>query len=406
MSPVDPVPPLPDRRFADSLLLVATIGIFQTGLGILAALIPVSLAHAGTPVALSGLVLSSGSAGFLLGCLVVPAVVRALGLQGSLYAAVAVSGLCSLLLWVTGPGAAWILVRGVSGFASGIVFPIVEAWLADRAPSGRRAAVFSLYQITSRSVYALAQLSLAWVDPAAATLFLAAAIAAIFTPTPSLAVSRAAPRPGQRLVGAMLAVPRKAPAAAGGAFAHGLVTSAATSLFPLWALARGFSVERVALVLVSLQIAAILVQIPVGLVADRLDRRVVMAAIALACAALSALGPQAVALPFAIQPLVFGLWGASFYPLYSVAVAHMNDIARPDERVAWGGSLLVLWGVGATIGPMLGGAAMDALGPGALFAFTALGSFAMFAFLVWRLSAQRRERKPGQPLGVPFDSPP
>ena len=81
-------------------------------------------------------------------------------------------------------------------------------------------------------------------------------------------------------------------------------------------------------------------------------------------------------------------------------------IAQPDERVAWGGSLLVLWGIGATIGPMLGGAAMDALGPGALFAFTALGSFTLFVFLVWRLYAQRRKRKPGQPLGVPFDTPP
>lgn len=394
-----------DRRGVDSVLIVACIGIFQMGLGILAALIPVNLAHAGLPVSLSGLVLSAGSAGFLAGCLAAPAVISRAGITPSLVAAVAVSSATSLALWIIGPGAGWILLRGISGFASGIVFPILEAWLADRAPTGRRAAFFSLYQVTSRSVYALAQLSLAWVDPAAVTLFLAAAIAALFTPTPSLAVSTAAPAPGRRVLGAMLDVPVKVPAAAVASFAHGIVTASATSLLPIWAIGQGLPVERVALVLVGLQVSAILLQVPVGLVADRLERRAVMAGLALLGLALSVVAPTAPQWPPHLQPVLLGLWGASLYPLYSVAVAHMNDIASPQERVTWGGSLLVIWGIGATLGPVLTGAAMDAQGPGALFAWTALADLALFAFLVWRLNARRRARgKSGSDL--PLDGPP
>lgn len=397
--------PLTDRRGVDSVLVVFSIGIFQTGLGILAALIPVSLAHAGLPVSLSGLVISAGSAGFLLGCIVAPQLVRAVGVRPALYGAVAVSVAMSVGLWLWGVGAGWIVIRGISGFASGIVFPVIEAWLADRSPPGRRAAFFSLYQITSRTVYAVAQLSLTWVDPASAALFLAAAIAALFTPMPCLAVSRPAPSPGQRVFGAMLDVPRKAPAAAVSSFAHGLVTGASTSLLPIWAVAQGLSIERIAVMLVALQIAAIVLQIPVGLLADRVERRVVMAGIALAGAALSAAAPSMLALPIEVQPLLFGLWGASSYPLYSVAVAHMNDIARPEERVAWGGSLLVIWGIGATAGPITVATAMQALGAGALFAATAGCSLTLFAFLVWRLSTQRRQRKPHQP-DIPIQGPP
>lgn len=388
---------VPDRRGLDSFLVVFSIGIFQTGLGILAALIPVSLAHAGLPVSVSGLVISAGSAGFLLGCIVAPQVVRAVGVRPALYGAVTVSAAMSLGLWLWGVGAGWILIRGISGFASGIVFPVIEAWLADRSPAGRRAAYFSLYQITSRTVYAVAQLSLTWVDPASAALFLAAAIAALFTPMPSLAVSRPAPSPGQRVFGAMLDVPRKAPAAAAASFTHGVVTGASTSLLPIWAVAQGLTIERIAVMLVALQIAAIVMQIPVGLLADRVERRVVMAALALTGAVLSAAAPSLLALPVEVQPLLFGLWGGSAYPLYSVAVAHMNDIARPEERVAWGGSLLVIWGIGATVGPLAVALVMQSLGAGALFACTAGCSLTLFAFLVWRLSTQRRQRKPHQP---------
>jgi MFS family permease len=390
-------PGVVDRSAIDSFLIVAAIGIFQTGLGVLAALIPVSLAHGGLPVSLSGLVISAGSAGFLAGCIVAPTIVRVVGVRPALYAAVAISAAMSVSLWLWGVGGGWILIRGISGFASGIVFPITEAWLADRSPAGRRAAYFSLYQITSRSVYAAAQLSLTWVDPASVALFLAAAIAALFAPMPCLAVSRPAPSPGQRVFGAMFDVPRRAPAAAAASFSHGMVTGASTSLLPIWAVAQGLSVERIAVMLVALQLAAILLQVPVGLLADKLERRVVMAALALLVAVLSAAAPSLLFLPVELQPILFGLWGASAYPLYSVAVAHMNDIARPDERVAWGGSLLVIWGIGATVGPLLVATAMQGLGAGALFACTAGAGLALFAFLVWRLSVQRRQRKPGRP---------
>ena len=285
------------------------------------------------------------------------------------------------------------------------MFTVLEAWLADRAPPGRRATFFSAYQISSRTVYAIGQLSLAWVDPTSLVLFMVAAVTALLAPAPSLAVSVAAPKPGRRVLGSMLDAPRRAPAAAAAAIAHGAVTACTTSLFPLWAIAQGMTVERVAAVLVALQIAAIVLQVPVGLLADRLDRRVVMAGLALFSAVLSAVAPTGLVLPVAVQPLLFGLWGASLYPLYSVAVAHMNDIATPEERVTWGGALLVLWGVGSTGGPLLAAVVMEFVGVGALYAFVTAITLALFAFLVWRLNIKRRARL-ANPPDLPMEGPP
>lgn len=389
----------------DAALVVACIATFQIGLGMLAAVIPVNLAQSGVSVSLAGLIISASSAGFLLGCICAPVLVRSVGVQPALYGAAALSAVGALLLWVFGVGVNWLVIRGVTGFSTGIVFTVLEAWLADRAPPGRRAVYFSAYQISSRMVYAAGQVSLAWIDPASLALFAVASLTALLAPMPSLVVSVAAPAPGKRILGAMLDAPRRAPAAAAGAFTQGVVTAVATSLFPLWAVAQGVAIERIAAMLVALQIAAIVLQVPVGYLADKLDRRVVMAGVALLCAVLSAVAPSALGLPLALQPVFFGLWGAAAYPLYSVAVAHMNDIATAEERVAWGGSMLVLWGIGSTFGPLLAAFGMQGLGAGALFPFVTAVSLGLFVFLVLRLNAKRRT-KPATPPDITMEGPP
>ena len=46
-------------------------------------------------------------------------------------------------------------------------------------------------------------------------------------------------------------------------------------------------------------------------------------------------------------------YGAFAYTLYSLAVAHANDHARPEDFVKVSGGLLLLYGFGTMIGPML-----------------------------------------------------
>ncbi|HZA92306.1 MAG TPA: hypothetical protein VE420_06745, partial [Gemmatimonadales bacterium] len=49
-------------------------------------------------------------------------------------------------------------------------------------------------------------------------------------------------------------------------------------------------------------------------------------------------------------------------PTYSIVTAHVNDMVQPGEFVAAAGGLLILLGMGATIGPVIAGAAMTEFG--------------------------------------------
>ena len=74
------------------------------------------------------------------------------------------------------------------------------------------------------------------------------------------------------------------------------------------------------------------------------------------------------------------------YPVYSLNVAHANDLAEPHEYVTLSSGIMILYGMGTVTGPLMAGTLMQALGPSALIAF--LGSaFALYAaYAAWRIT--------------------
>ena len=58
--------------------------------------------------------------------------------------------------------------------------------------------------------------------------------------------------------------------------------------------------------------------------------------------------------------LCTAILGGTIVPTYSVVMAHVNDAVGEGEFVAASGGLLIVQGIGATAGPLLGGLAMSA----------------------------------------------
>ena len=94
-----------------------------------------------------------------------------------------------------------------------------------------------------------------------------------------------------------------------------------------------------------------------------------------------------------------GAWGALAFPMYSVAVAHANDFAQKGEYVMVSGGLLLMYGVGAIVGPFLAAGAMTWVSDSVLYLFTAVVHLLIFAYVLLRL--QRRASAP-MDQHVPF----
>src|SRR5690606_12119608 len=59
------------------------------------------------------------------------------------------------------------------------------------------------------------------------------------------------------------------------------------------------------------------------------------------------------------------IYGGFTFSLYPLCVAHSNDQVAPHELVRTASSLLLVYGMGATVGPFLMGGLMAAFGPAA-----------------------------------------
>src|SRR3546814_11555888 len=92
-------------------------------------------------------------------------------------------------------------------------------------------------------------------------------------------------------------------------------------------------------------------QWPIGRLSDKLDRRRVLTAVTFAAAvAAVAAGAVADGAVLGLYAMMFLLGGMSL-PMYSLCIAHTNDYLAPKQMVAASGTLMLVGGAGAILGP-------------------------------------------------------
>lgn len=364
--------------------IVAGASLLQVANGMIALLLPVRLAAEGHSSTVVGLIGTAYGAGFLLGCLRVPHLVRAFGHIRAFAALAALASATTLLFLATPQAWIWILLRFVTGFALAGLFSTVEGWLAASTPNLSRGRVLAAYLILNKLSTIVGQVLVGAGWFGTATLFGMAGGVFSLALIP-VALTRTPEPPPPRLVGLHLGeMWRIAPAAVAGCLGAGLLNSAVPGLVPVWAARLGLPVGLVAVLLAAMQLGSLLVQWPLGWLSDRLDRRHVILACVGGVALMSLLILALGAAPPALLVALFGMWGAFSMSFYGICVAHAGDHAQPDEMVRVAGAALFAWASGGAVGPLLAAPLLDLLGPGGLFIYAAAISTALALFIAWR----------------------
>jgi MFS family permease len=170
-----------------------------------------------------------------------------------------------------------------------------------------------------------------------------------------------------------------------GCLGVGLTNGAFWALAPVFATGESDDATTVAVFMSIAVIAGAVGQWPLGRMSDRMDRRrvIVLSCGGAVCAAalLAVLDP---AQDWMLLPTAFA-YGLFAFPLYSLCVAHTNDFAEKNRYVEVACGLLLVYAVGAVIGPIVGSIFMYFIGRGGLFAFTALTHVCLIGYAVYRL---------------------
>jgi MFS family permease len=341
----------------------------------------------GFSTAALGLMGTAWAGGFVAGCYFAPRIVRRAGHVRAFGTFAATGAIIALLTGLIIDEYAWIMLRAFTGFTMAGAFMIIESWLNEKATNENRGTVFGLYMMVTYASIMGGQMIVAGGDVHSASLFMITGIFFCLSLIPTAVSTQSTPKPLQDVKLDLKGLYVNSPVSAVGCLLIGIANGAWGTLGAVYGARIGIPTPAIALMMSLVVIAGAAMQLPAGRISDRTDRRYVLAGAAF-CASVFALviflfQPQSTALV-----LVFAAcYGAFAYTLYSIAVAHANDHASSGDFVKVSSGLLMLYGFGTMIGPLLAAALMG-LRPEGLFLATAFAHLALAGYALLRIRAR------------------
>jgi MFS family permease len=332
----------------------------------------------------AGLIVTGLSAGGLAGCILTGPLVRRVGHARGFMVLSALIALSNASVGAGTYPVLWIAARALYGFSICGLFIVAQSWLNDAAANnvrGRVMAVLSVAYIAGLGV-GYSMLALVDIEQAQAPLIGIAFTALSILPVGLTRLAQpAAPRAASI---ALRQAWRISPVGIAGMLAVGGLSMSISGFAPIHATAKGYSQDDVAMLLAAMPLGTLILQIPLGWISDRIDRRFVLAAAAAlaAAAGLAAVGFDGRTLMLLV--VVYLVWDGAAESIYSLASAHANDRASKEDMVALSSSLLFAWALAGFVVPGIVTGLSVVFGTQAFIYVSIAIAAAYCLFVIWR----------------------
>ncbi|WP_249186989.1 MFS transporter [Pseudomonas sp. KB-10] len=265
----------------------------------------------------------------------------------------------------------WLVLRALVGVAWMCQLMVLESWLNHSARSDQRGSVLGIYMVAVYVGMILGQLALSLDGDLGIHTLLGIVIAFALSQVPMALTRIPHPESTQpQSIDPRLFL-RKVPQSLFTVLVSGMLNGSFFALASIYASRQGLGIAQVGQFMALTIAAGLLAQLPLGWLSDRLPRvsliRATALLLALACLPLGFYQ----GLSFPVLLLCGVLIGFLQFCLYPLGVALANDNIEPELRVSLAGLLLVAFGIGAGLGPLLAGALMEHFGSGSLYYFFA-----------------------------------
>jgi MFS family permease len=348
-------------------------------------LLPLRGQEEGFSTAVLGLLGTAWAGGFVAGCFFAPRLVRRAGHVRAFGAFAASGAIIALMTGLVIDEIAWIILRAFTGFTMAGAFMVIESWLNETSTNENRGTVFGLYMMVTFASIMAGQMIVAVGDVRSASLFMVTGIFFCLSLIPTAVSTAASPKPLQDVSLDLKGLYANSPVASVACVLIGVANGTWGTLGAVYGARIGISTAEIALMMSLVVVAGAAMQLPVGRASDKTDRRFVLAAASLGSAVFGLLVFVATPRSGVLVIAMTACYGALAYTLYSLAVAHANDHAKPEEFVKVSGGLLLLYGFGTMIGPVIGALLMGAMRPESIFLATALAHSTLAGYTVLRI---------------------
>lgn len=366
-----------------SALLFST-ALFQMANGLQGTLLGVRAGIEGFSTQFTGLIMTAYFLGYILGSSFIPKFVEKIGHIRTFTSCASLVSVSSLLHGYFVDPLSWFVLRTITGVAIYGLYVVVESWINTKAESSNRGKVFSTYMIINLGALTLGQFILNLDSPDTIGLFVIISVLFSLSVLPIAMTKFIAPDP---IPNEKMRISRLFKISQLGTFAifiTGLSNSAFWGMSGIYAFSSGLTTSQISLFVGLIIFGGIVFQAPIGALSDKFDRRMfVILTSGMHCflsLLLAISGTDNLAL-FYILSFIFG---GFMLCVYSVCTALINDRIDHHDMVRASGTMLLLFGVGAILGPISVSFLMEAFGNAAFFVFMSVTQFMVVLFAIYR----------------------
>lgn len=373
--------------------LLIGVSILLTGQGLQGTLLPVRASLENFPTVAIGIMGAAYFLGFTLGCLRGGELLKRVGHVRVFLAMASLASAVPLLHGLILQPVVWGLFRALTGFCFAVLYVVIESWLNERATNDNRGIIFSTYVMITLTVLAGGQMMTLLYDPRGLELFLIASVLVSLGAIPVALSTSPSPDMPQSVKVDVRRLFRISPSGTIGCLATGLSNGAFWSMAPVFIAGVAGDPALAAWFMTSAVAGGAISQWPLGFLSDRWGRRRMILGASVFGIAISAVIVLAGAdMSFLLVNVLGAAWGAIGFPLYAISVAHANDYAEADEYVMVSSGLLLMYGIGAIVGPFIASVLMSSVGAIGLYAYMSVIHTGLAIFVGYRML--RRESIP------------
>jgi len=291
--------------------------------------------------------------------------------------------------FIIGP-VSWTLFRFLVGFCASGFFIVIESWLLLSTGIRTRGKILSLYMLTLYMAQGFGQfiLNLAPIKsmlPFAITIFLSS-----LSVLPVCMMKSSGPLMLESSITNIFQILKKAPLGPIGCFIAGLIMSSFYGLAPIFGKEINLSIMQISQIMGLTILGGLALQWPIGHLSDIFNRRKVMIGVFFVLMVLTFLLFHSVSFHYYLLLVLMILFGGISFTIYPLSITYTCDYFSEKNIVGITCALLIIYGTGCIIGPLISPIFMSLVGPAGLFLFISIVSAIYILFAMWRVLHARR----------------
>jgi len=378
--PIDLSPAQRRRGLAAVLIGMGVIGI---NVGLFNPLIALNLEARGVSTTFNGLNAAMPYIAAIMFAPLVPRLVRRIGLLAMLLLSGAIDIVVILAFTLTDDLAIWLALRYLIGL--GMLFHWVgsEVWVNAAVTDRNRGKIIGLNGALFSAGMFCGPIVLGLLGSEGSLPFYASACLIALSMSPLLFAFGTAPKSSYERRARLITAIRHAPTPMLSSLVQGILYVALFVQLPIYGLRNGLDETEAVTLLSALVFGGMLAPVPVGWLADRLNRRLLMV-----------LAGGVILIATVLLPVVFHnrvllwlllfIWGAGGGSLYTLGLVRLGELFKPGELGAATAAFVMITHIGSICGPVLAGGGMDIWNPHGFVVVTVAAALVFVVFGTWR----------------------